>query len=180
MYCSCQRKSICFALLQISNPHRVGMINETSSHPFIKCIEGNKQTARLRRRPQNNLINTVKHIINYGFKINECQIILIWSSICCFGTGEDQMLISAPGSWKWSTLSDFYIGRIWNEIESAPKIRMILQLPLPWTSFFFFWLLPSVQESVMLQFCGNKLDKKDFFGKSDPFLVFYRSNEDGS
>jgi len=37
-----------------------------------------------------------------------------------------------------------------------------------------------VQESVMLQFCGNKLDKKDFFGKSDPFLVFYRSNEDGS
>uniref|UniRef100_A0A3B5L5I1 VWFA domain-containing protein n=1 Tax=Xiphophorus couchianus TaxID=32473 RepID=A0A3B5L5I1_9TELE len=33
--------------------------------------------------------------------------------------------------------------------------------------------------SVMLQFCGNKLDKKDFFGKSDPFLVFYRSNEDG-
>uniref|UniRef100_A0A669BBF2 Copine VIII n=1 Tax=Oreochromis niloticus TaxID=8128 RepID=A0A669BBF2_ORENI len=33
---------------------------------------------------------------------------------------------------------------------------------------------------LMLQFCGNKLDKKDFFGKSDPFLVFYRSNEDGS
>uniref|UniRef100_A0A8C8SIC7 Copine 8 n=1 Tax=Pelusios castaneus TaxID=367368 RepID=A0A8C8SIC7_9SAUR len=29
-------------------------------------------------------------------------------------------------------------------------------------------------------FCANKLDKKDFFGKSDPFLVFYRSNEDGS
>lgn len=32
----------------------------------------------------------------------------------------------------------------------------------------------------MMQFCGNKLDKKDFFGKSDPFLVFYRSNEDGT
>ncbi|XP_073861999.1 copine-8 isoform X6 [Macaca fascicularis] len=31
-----------------------------------------------------------------------------------------------------------------------------------------------------MQFCANKLDKKDFFGKSDPFLVFYRSNEDGS
>ncbi|KAJ3612428.1 hypothetical protein NHX12_020704 [Muraenolepis orangiensis] len=37
-----------------------------------------------------------------------------------------------------------------------------------------------VKESVMMQFCGNKLDKKDFFGKSDPFLVFYRSNEDGT
>lgn len=36
------------------------------------------------------------------------------------------------------------------------------------------------QESVLMQFCGNKLDKKDFFGKSDPFLVFYRSNEDGT
>ncbi|MGH0158335.1 UNVERIFIED_CONTAM: hypothetical protein FKN15_060338, partial [Acipenser sinensis] len=31
-----------------------------------------------------------------------------------------------------------------------------------------------------MQMCANKLDKKDFFGKSDPFLVFYRSNEDGS
>uniref|UniRef100_A0A4W4G3M8 C2 domain-containing protein n=1 Tax=Electrophorus electricus TaxID=8005 RepID=A0A4W4G3M8_ELEEL len=39
---------------------------------------------------------------------------------------------------------------------------------------------PGLQESVMMQFCGNKLDKKDFFGKSDPFLVFYRSNEDGT
>ncbi|XP_030645887.1 copine-8 [Chanos chanos] len=36
------------------------------------------------------------------------------------------------------------------------------------------------RESVLLQFCGNKLDKKDFFGKSDPFLVFYRSNGDGT
>ncbi|KAL7982730.1 hypothetical protein Chor_010328 [Crotalus horridus] len=35
-------------------------------------------------------------------------------------------------------------------------------------------------EAVLMQFCANKLDKKDFFGKSDPFLVFFRSNEDGS
>ncbi|KAJ8259635.1 hypothetical protein GJAV_G00171700 [Gymnothorax javanicus] len=31
-----------------------------------------------------------------------------------------------------------------------------------------------------MQFCANKLDKKDFFGKSDPFMVFFRSNEDGT
>ncbi|KAI2661692.1 Copine-5 [Labeo rohita] len=31
-----------------------------------------------------------------------------------------------------------------------------------------------------MQFCANKLDKKDFFGRSDPFMVFYRSNEDGT
>ncbi|KAM9705303.1 copine-8-like [Menidia menidia] len=40
--------------------------------------------------------------------------------------------------------------------------------------------LNNCRESVLIQFCGNKLDKKDFFGKSDPFLVFYRSNEDGT
>ncbi|KAI0220493.1 Copine-8 [Lamellibrachia satsuma] len=34
------------------------------------------------------------------------------------------------------------------------------------------------KEEVTLQFCGRNLDKKDFFGKSDPFLLFYRFNED--
>uniref|UniRef100_A0A8C2XA52 Copine family member 9 n=1 Tax=Cyclopterus lumpus TaxID=8103 RepID=A0A8C2XA52_CYCLU len=39
----------------------------------------------------------------------------------------------------------------------------------------------SVQVDIAtMQLCANKLDKKDFFGKSDPFLVFYRSNEDGT
>ncbi|XP_035767674.1 copine-9-like [Neolamprologus brichardi] len=37
-----------------------------------------------------------------------------------------------------------------------------------------------VKDIATMQFCANKLDKKDFFGKSDPFLVFYRSNEDGT
>ncbi|KAK3736203.1 hypothetical protein QZH41_011890, partial [Actinostola sp. cb2023] len=36
------------------------------------------------------------------------------------------------------------------------------------------------QDVVTIQFRGQKLDKKDFFGKSDPFLVFYRYNEDSS
>ena len=34
------------------------------------------------------------------------------------------------------------------------------------------------QDVVTIQFNGKKLDKKDLFGKSDPFLVFYRCNED--
>lgn len=33
---------------------------------------------------------------------------------------------------------------------------------------------------VTLLIEGRKLDKKDFFGKSDPFLVFSRRNDDGS
>uniref|UniRef100_A0A4W5QD83 C2 domain-containing protein n=1 Tax=Hucho hucho TaxID=62062 RepID=A0A4W5QD83_9TELE len=39
---------------------------------------------------------------------------------------------------------------------------------------------PSLTEVATMQFCAHKLDRKDFFGKSDPFLVFYRSNEDGT
>ncbi|KAK2158065.1 hypothetical protein LSH36_178g06009 [Paralvinella palmiformis] len=35
-------------------------------------------------------------------------------------------------------------------------------------------------EEITLALCGHQLDKKDFFGKSDPFLLFYRSNEDSS
>ena len=31
---------------------------------------------------------------------------------------------------------------------------------------------------MTLQFNGRKLDKKDFFGKSDPFLAISRCNED--
>ena len=33
---------------------------------------------------------------------------------------------------------------------------------------------------LTLEFSGVKLDKKDWFGKSDPFFTFSRSNEDGS
>lgn len=44
---------------------------------------------------------------------------------------------------------------------------------------YVIFLYYPFQDSVLMQFCANKLDKKDFFGKSDPFLVFHRSNEDG-
>uniref|UniRef100_A0A8C2DZE3 Copine family member IX n=2 Tax=Cyprinus carpio TaxID=7962 RepID=A0A8C2DZE3_CYPCA len=40
--------------------------------------------------------------------------------------------------------------------------------------------LSNCRDIATMQLCANKLDKKDFFGKSDPFLVFYRSNEDGT
>uniref|UniRef100_A0A8C1PRL9 Copine Vb n=1 Tax=Cyprinus carpio TaxID=7962 RepID=A0A8C1PRL9_CYPCA len=40
--------------------------------------------------------------------------------------------------------------------------------------------LGNCRDNATMQFCANKLDKKDFFGKSDPFMVFYRSNEDGT
>ena len=36
------------------------------------------------------------------------------------------------------------------------------------------------QDVVTLQFCAKKLDRMDFFGKSDPFLTFERCLEDGS
>ncbi|XP_064473138.1 copine-8-like isoform X2 [Ornithodoros turicata] len=38
----------------------------------------------------------------------------------------------------------------------------------------------SCKQVITMQWQARKLDKKDFFGKSDPFLVFYKCNEDGS
>ncbi|QQP48625.1 Copine8like, partial [Caligus rogercresseyi] len=40
--------------------------------------------------------------------------------------------------------------------------------------------LVSCKDEVLLKFIGRKLDKKDFFGSSDPFMEFYRSSEDGT
>ncbi|XP_071448291.1 copine-8-like [Hetaerina americana] len=39
--------------------------------------------------------------------------------------------------------------------------------------------LSQVKDHVVLQFQGKKLDKKNFFGKSDPFLVFMKAMESG-
>lgn len=36
------------------------------------------------------------------------------------------------------------------------------------------------KDIALMEIHGKKLDKKDFFGLSDPFLVFYRCNEDNS
>jgi len=38
--------------------------------------------------------------------------------------------------------------------------------------------LDSSKDVLFMQFNGRKLDKKDLFGKSDPFMVFCRCNED--
>ena len=40
--------------------------------------------------------------------------------------------------------------------------------------------LSMCKDELELQFLGKKLDKKDFFGSSDPFLQFLRSNEGGN
>lgn len=40
--------------------------------------------------------------------------------------------------------------------------------------------LSSCKDEITMQFCATKLDKKDLFGKSDPFLCFSRTNENES
>ncbi|XP_077865165.1 copine-8-like [Saccoglossus kowalevskii] len=40
--------------------------------------------------------------------------------------------------------------------------------------------LSNCKDELTMQFRGIKLDKKDFFGKSDPYLVFHRCNEDNT
>jgi hypothetical protein len=39
--------------------------------------------------------------------------------------------------------------------------------------------LAALKDEVILKFSGHKLDKKDWFGKSDPFLEIYKSMESG-
>lgn len=40
--------------------------------------------------------------------------------------------------------------------------------------------LTACKEEVCMQFQARKLDKKDFFGKSDPYLAIYKVQEDGT
>jgi len=40
--------------------------------------------------------------------------------------------------------------------------------------------MSACKDMACIELRGKKLDKKDFFGLSDPFLVFYRCNEDNS
>ena len=37
--------------------------------------------------------------------------------------------------------------------------------------------LSTLKDNILLQFTGQNLDKKDWFGKSDPFLVIHKSTE---
>ena len=39
--------------------------------------------------------------------------------------------------------------------------------------------LSTCKDELELQFSGKKLDKKDFFGSSDPFLTISKANETG-
>ncbi|KAJ0036849.1 hypothetical protein NQD34_005526 [Periophthalmus magnuspinnatus] len=85
------------------------------------------------------------------------------------------------------TISDF-LGQVFctlGEIVGSPASR--LEKPLGGipgkkcgTIILSAEELSNCRDCASMQFCANKLDKKDFFGKSDPFMVFYRSNEDGT
>uniref|UniRef100_A0A667ZNI3 Copine Va n=1 Tax=Myripristis murdjan TaxID=586833 RepID=A0A667ZNI3_9TELE len=95
-----------------------------------------------------------------------------------------------------------FLGQVFctlGEIVGSPASRLEKPLGMNIISCFFFFIfcsgipgkkcgtiilsaeeLGNCRDCATMQFCANKLDKKDFFGKSDPFMVFYRSNEDGT
>ncbi|TKR60689.1 hypothetical protein L596_027898 [Steinernema carpocapsae] len=69
-------------------------------------------------------------------------------------------IVGAPGSTKWLTLQGSgKCGTLKVVGEEADE---------------------TTKEVMNITCRGVKLDKKDFFGKSDPFLNFYRLNDDGS
>lgn len=39
--------------------------------------------------------------------------------------------------------------------------------------------LSALKDEIVLQFSGQKLDKKDMFGKSDPYLAFHKAMDSG-
>ena len=59
---------------------------------------------------------------------------------------------------------------IWPSLNPCPILE-------PYILLNFVLLL--LQEVATMQFRASGLDKKDLFGKSDPFLIFYRANQDG-
>uniref|UniRef100_A0A8C7N3I6 Copine 5 n=1 Tax=Oncorhynchus kisutch TaxID=8019 RepID=A0A8C7N3I6_ONCKI len=63
---------------------------------------------------------------------------------------------------------------------AVPTALTPLAIPTALTILAIPTALTLLAEVATMQFCAHKLDKKDFFGKSDPFMVFYRSNEDGT
>lgn len=120
------------------------------------------------------------HNLRRGFQTNQaCDLVTPFP--CCAAAAEASrgrnVALSSSKQRSWTTA-----GSVWIHISGILCIfydeNMLLTGAHHCKSGLM--LFSSSKESVMMQFCGNKLDKKDFFGKSDPFLVFYRSNEDGT
>lgn len=73
------------------------------------------------------------------------------------------------------------------QIISNGKVKLQLQLKTdygrvePTQSYIIISAeeLVSNNDEVILQLCGTNLDKKDWFGKSDPFIEIYKSTESG-
>uniref|UniRef100_A0A671W9R3 Copine Vb n=1 Tax=Sparus aurata TaxID=8175 RepID=A0A671W9R3_SPAAU len=130
-----------------------------------------------------------KYILDYFFEEKQSLLTILWFAlhIC-------QHVPPFPPSSFLSFLSSFlpsfqdFLGQMFctlGEIVGSPASR--LEKPLGGipgkkcgTIVLSAEELSNCRDSATMQFCANKLDKKDFFGKSDPFMVFYRSNEDGT
>ncbi|KAI2649559.1 Copine-9 [Labeo rohita] len=83
---------------------------------------------------------------------------------------------------KWPTITASAIELFRRKLLAAESARATLGIPGKKCGSIIFTAeeLSNCRDIATMQLCANKLDKKDFFGKSDPFLVFYRSNEDGT
>uniref|UniRef100_A0A8C7XZD4 Copine Vb n=1 Tax=Oryzias sinensis TaxID=183150 RepID=A0A8C7XZD4_9TELE len=130
-----------------------------------------------------------KYILDYFFE--EKQNLLFKSYYTLFGfLTVHVLLLSFPSSLQCSVFASTqdFLGQVFctlGEIVGSPASR--LEKPLGGipgkkcgTIILSAEELSNCRDSATMQFCANKLDKKDFFGKSDPFMVFYRSNEDGT
>ena len=72
-----------------------------------------------------------------------------------------------------------YVTLLLDKIHNTWNILVVYKSSYKNKYVYLFHTTAFFQDIVNLQFCGRKLDKKDFFGKSDPFLTISRCNEDG-
>ena len=98
------------------------------------------------------------------------------------------------GGWRFTT--DYFCNCINNLVFLDYFNYFYLSIPVNNVQFFFVFRgtqvrnkgqliltaeeLDSCKDVLHMQFSGHKLDKKDFFGSSDPFMVFSRCNEDNT
>ncbi|KAK7884784.1 hypothetical protein WMY93_027907 [Mugilogobius chulae] len=117
-----------------------------------------------------------------------------WESVC--GPGVVVLYLQAVGTKEWrefgrtevidNTRNPDFVRKFVLDFffEEKQNLRLDVKTGIPGKKCGVIILtaeeLSNCRDIATMQLCANKLDKKDFFGKSDPFLVFYRSNEDGT
>ncbi|XP_065676704.1 LOW QUALITY PROTEIN: copine-8-like [Hydra vulgaris] len=99
-----------------------------------------------------------------------------------FEVYDSDSLSKTLGSHDFLGMLQVSLGSIVGEYKGNVTKQLLLRNGslLKSTITFFVEQLNDCKEIIEFMFCGHNLDKKDFFGLSDPFLIFYKQSIDGN